>query len=337
MYSRKKYPYYDGKFKNNIKETVKASLFKTIICYLKTLKKIFKKKEKFEIKTFFYELDFKKIIESSFINPIIIPMGHATNLIFYKGLSIITDPIFFSPSIFLKRYIDFIDLKKLPKIDYILISHDHPDHLDIKSLKILKNNNSEIKCIVPLRLKKLILKAGIKNIYELTWWQDLFIDRKNKIKFTCLPAKHWSLHGLFNKNYSLWCSWMISLDDKNLYFAGDTAYGEHFSDIFQEFKKIDLAFLPIAPYNPKNMNSDSHLDPKDSYRAFLDLGEPFFVPIHWGVFDYGMESRIDPINKIRKIMQDNNMMNKLVSDNIGKEFKLNDFYLSNTIKKDIYV
>jgi len=334
MLFSKKYPYcYKGIFKNCTIDPVKSNITMTIKSYIKSIPYFFKKNKKVNIDIQKNE-NINLIINSD--SPKIIPMGHATVLILYKGLSFIFDPVFSTPSIFLKRYIPLLPSKDmLPKIDCVLISHNHPDHLDNKSLAFLNKKNRDIKCFVPLKNSHLIKGTGINDIVEKTWWESsTFIKNNVRVKITCLPAMHWSQNGYFDRNVSLWSSWMLQLDDFALYFAGDTAYGDHFKEIKNEFKNIDCAFLPIAPYEPIEMHTDSHMSPNDAYNSFIDLGSPVFIPIHWGVFDYGDESRDKPIKKIINLMKNNNYINKLKGLIIGKAISIKSF--SDVNSKQVY-
>lgn len=325
MHLKKKYPFQNKNkkfFNDEENDTVKGSLLYTIYNYILGLFNIIKNGI-FINKKIYYLNDsihnFDSILIDSLNSPIIIPIGHSTVLIIYKGITIITDPIFYTPSIFIKRYVNSIPCKELlPKIDYILISHNHPDHLCIKSLKFIKNINPNIKCIIPLENGRFIKKAEIDSFNELSWWQEITFNKGNlKIKFTSLPAKHWSQSWLFDKNDSLWCSWMIELNNYKIYFAGDTAYSTHFSEIQSIYKNIDCALLPIAPYEPETHNLDSHMNIQEAFNAFIDLNSDLFIPIHWGVFNYGLEPIGEPIERITNIMKNNHCIKKLKGKNIG--------------------
>jgi L-ascorbate metabolism protein UlaG (beta-lactamase superfamily) len=161
--------------------------------------------------------------------------------------------------------------------------------------------------------------AGQK-IITFNWW-DSFIIYED-IVLTALPAIHWSQSNFFDRNKILWASWMIKIKDKHVYIAGDTAYGDHFSLIQSFFPSIDLACLPIAPYEPKDIQIDSHMNVEESYKAFKDLDAHFFMPIHWGVFAYGDEKLKDPIKQIILLMKNKNKLSSLVSTVYNQSFVL---------------
>jgi L-ascorbate metabolism protein UlaG (beta-lactamase superfamily) len=251
----------------------------------------------------------------------IIPMGHASVLIGYRNKFIIFDPIFFSPFWFVKRYISPIpNYKTLPPIDHVIISHNHPDHFNKKSIKYLKKKSKGISLHLPLGMSSCLDNSYKKN--EYSWWEEKIISKSNPfIKLTSLPAIHWSQGGLSGKNKSLWCSWMLQIENKKIYFAGDTAYWQHFKEIKNEFGPTDIAILPVAPCFPENQRL-SHLNPDDAYKAFVDLDAQCMIPIHWGVFNYGPESRVYPINEIKRIMDNNGKLSQLMCAKIGECSKI---------------
>ena len=118
------------------------------------------------------------------------------------------------------------------------------------------------------------------------WWEfyQYQSPQGNRVKVTFLPAVHWSQRGLFDKNKSLWGSWLIEVDGHTIYFAGDTAYSDHFSAIKQWHSPIDTVLMPIGPCLPQGIMRYSHLDAAQAGQAFLDLGAQQFIPMHWGTF-----------------------------------------------------
>jgi L-ascorbate metabolism protein UlaG (beta-lactamase superfamily) len=266
-------------------------------------------------------------------HPLIIYLGHGTVFVKYKGVSFIFDPIFTSPSFFIKRYVDFIEKELIPRVDHIIISHDHPDHFDLQSIEFFLKKNKDLKIHVPLGIKDLF-KINIKeSVNEYTWWQNEKFNLFNfNLEISCLPAKHWSQAGLFDKNKTLWCSWSLKLDNYIIYFGGDTSYGEHFLDIQAEIGDIDVACLPIAPCLPRRLQKNIHIDYFEAIKAFFDLNAKYLVPIHWGVFNYGEETPEFSINKLKEELR------KLDMQEILALSKVNDsFYLKNEIENKEYI
>jgi len=229
-------------------------------------------------------------------------IGHSTFLIQIDGINILADPIFGNPSFLFPRILPpGISLQKLPAIDYILLSHNHPDHMEEASLLFLKERDNPTM-LVPLGVKQWFDKNKIDNTKEFDWWQNQEFSlnvQGTPIRFTFLPAYHWSARGLFDKNRTLWGSWMIECNGKIIYFGGDTVYSEHFNFIAQEFPNIDVSLLPIGPCEPKRCMKHSHMNAQGAIQAFQDLNARHFVPMHWGTFHFGVESFDNSIKQLQ--------------------------------------
>jgi L-ascorbate metabolism protein UlaG (beta-lactamase superfamily) len=142
------------------------------------------------------------------------------------------------------------------------------------------------------------------NVYTKGWWQEQSFEIKGvKIKFSFLPAIHWA-GGVFSVNRSLWGSWMIECAGYKIYFAGDSAYARHFTEISEKHPDIDIALMPIGPDVPREFQKDAHVNAKESVQAFIDLKAKHFIPTHWGTFKYGLDKFADPINLLRKSWQE---------------------------------
>ena len=228
--------------------------------------------------------------------PVITWIGQSTFLIQIDGINILTDPVFSGINFFFTRnFKPGIPLKKLPKIDYIIISHNHADHMDRGSLLLLKSGNPKI--LVPKGDKDWFDYNNFENVYEMEWWQEEGFDQK--IKFSFLPAIHWSGYNPWIINKALWGSWMIEVAGFKFYFAGDSCYANHFSDINKKFGKVDVAFLPIGPDQPRELVKHSHMDSIEAVDSFLDLKAKHFIPMHWGTFRIDGDRFFDPINKLQ--------------------------------------
>ena len=230
-------------------------------------------------------------------------LGHSTFLIQIGGKNILTDPIFGNLSYIFSRLIPHnITIKDLPVIDYIILSHNHRDHMDESTLLRLKKHNPNVKVLVPMGDKAWFDEQGFIDCSEHIWWEEILVDG---VKFTFLPAKHWSQRGLFDKNKSLWGSWMIEHDNFKFYFAGDTGWGMHFSVIGEIYKSIDVALMPIGPGEPREWMKHSHINAEEAGKAFLQLKARWFVPMHWGTFSLGMDRFKEPVVRLKNWWQIN--------------------------------
>ena len=231
--------------------------------------------------------------------------GHSTFLFQKKNINIIIDPHFSeraSPFSFIgpKRYMpSILNSENLPKIDFVAISHNHYDHLDIPSLKKLHKKFPGAYYLVPLGDKKLLEKNGIKKVIEFDWWQSFKID---DVEFTFTPVQHWSKRTLSNRNKSLWGGWWINIDDYKFLHLGDTGYTKDFIDIKKKLGKPDLVAIPIGAYKPRNIMKLSHLNPEEAVRTFIDLEADKAVSMHWGTFILSQENVDDPVIDLKKEM-----------------------------------
>lgn len=238
-------------------------------------------------------------------------VGHSTFLIQICGINILTDPIFGNLSLLFPRILPpGIDLEKLPSIDFVIISHNHRDHMDAKSLYSLKQH-PEISFLVPYGDKLWFDRRGFNRVFENMWWdKQTFICNnlvnKPVIEFTFLPAYHWSQRNLFDYNRSLWGSWMIKINGILIYFAGDTAYSDHFKVICEEFDPIDIAIMPIGPCEPRPWMKKSHVNAEEAGQAFLDLKASHFIPMHWGTYYFGIDSFSAPYDRFVKWWNEQN-------------------------------
>lgn len=218
-------------------------------------------------------------------------INHATMLIQLDGVNILTDPIWSARASFVSwagpRRVRAPGLKMedLPRIDLILISHDHYDHLDLASLVRLTRQHQP-KVVVGLGVGKLLASAGIARVTELDWWQTM-ADLPNGLKVVFVPARHGSGRGMGDRNKTLWGGYVMESTAGNVYFAGDTAYGHFRVDLKKRFGGFRLAMLPIGHYEPRWMMQSVHMSPDDAVKLHRDLNIRQSVGMHFGTF-HGM-------------------------------------------------
>jgi N-acyl-phosphatidylethanolamine-hydrolysing phospholipase D len=248
-------------------------------------------------------------------------VGHATLLIQVDGLSVLTDPQWSDragPTSWLgpKRLgPPGLAFEALPRIDVVVISHDHYDHLDLPTVKRLAATHDPL-FVVPLGLKQWFADNGLTRVEELDWWQE---REHGGVRFVCVPAQHFSQRSFWDANRRLWASWAILGRDRRLYFAGDTGYFAGFKEAGRRLGPFDLAALPIGAYVPAEIMKWVHLTPEESVQAFVDLGARTMVAMHWGTFDLADEPLGEPpIRMIAEIQRRNIEASRAFIPKIGE-------------------
>lgn len=211
-------------------------------------------------------------------------LGHSSLIIELDGVRFMTDPVFGSAapvSFAARRYVDSpLSRKDLPPLDFIIISHDHYDHLEYDTVIRLKT--SDVPFVVPLGVGSILQGWGIRpeRIHELNWGDSVELSG---IRITAETARHFSGRTLDNRNSTLWASFVVESAEKKLYFGADSGYGKHFRTIGEQYGPFDLVFLEIDAWNANWPNN--HLFPEEAITAFHELRGKHLFPIHWGVFD----------------------------------------------------
>ncbi|MET0283777.1 MAG: MBL fold metallo-hydrolase [Polyangiales bacterium] len=222
-------------------------------------------------------------------------LGHSTMLLESGGLRVLTDPVFgmrSSPVSFAgpKRFHEVpATIAQLPKLDAVLVSHDHLDHLCAPSTRELAARR--VPFVTGLGVGHHLEKLGVDPalITELDWWEGA---RVGGVMFHAVPAQHFSGRSLTDRNDTLWSSWVIETDRHRLFFSGDTGYHAGFSAIHQRFGTFDVTMLEIGAWHPAW--GDIHLGPENALRAFDALGGGTLMPVHWGTFDLGLHPWAEP-------------------------------------------
>ncbi len=239
-------------------------------------------------------------------------VNHSTFLVQMDGLNILTDPIwseraspvsFTGPKRVRPPGIRFSDL---PPIDAVVVSHSHYDHMDLDTLERLDTKHNP-KFYVPLKNKRLLDKTGIDRVIELDWWEHSQLS--NSVKVSCVPAQHFSMRGMFDRNKTLWGGFVIESQAGAVFFAGDTGFGPHFKQIAQSFKKMRLALLPIGAYKPQWFMSVQHTSPDDALEAHFVLNAKTSVATHFGTFPLGDDGQKEGPDRLRAAIKKADMKN----------------------------
>ncbi len=243
-------------------------------------------------------------------------LGHCTFLIQINGFRIITDPVFGSATPFYPRKCELpYDVKKLPQIDFILMSHDHRDHLDLWSLRQIKKKSPTVKVLTGLQMDGILKQVFKKEDIICAGWNQVFMESPVTIIF--VPARHWSKRGLFDFNDRLWGGFVIQTTNKNIYFSGDTGYGSHFKTIGDRVQ-LDYALIGIGAYQPEWFMESNHISPGNAIKAFDEINAKFMVPMHYGCFDLSNESMEDPIRVYQDIKIHHPKSDQLLIPKLGE-------------------
>ena len=231
--------------------------------------------------------------------PSVMWINHCTFLISLDDINILTDPIWSkraSPVRFLgpkRQHSPPLDLQQLPKIDYVLISHDHYDHLDLKTVRALYQLYPNITWIVPVGVKAWFHRQGINDVVELSWWEQIVF--RDKYTFTFVPAQHFSGRSAHSLNKTLWGGWVFEASNRRFYFTGDTGYNYHdFKKIGEKWPYMDLSLIPIGSYKPRRFMSAVHVDPAEAVRIHKEVNSHFSIGMHWKTFCLSDEALDQP-------------------------------------------
>ncbi len=234
-------------------------------------------------------------------------IGHATYLINKDNLTILTDPVFSkraSPVRFAgpKRLIPpAIPIDKLPKIDVITVSHNHYDHLDLRSLKKIYKANPNAIFLVPKGDKRRLKRRGIENVIEFLWWEEIEIKGS---KFTFTPVQHWSARGIADRNKSLWGGWFMNLKTETIYHAGDTGYSKDFIETKKRLGSPSISLIPVGAYAPRWFMKTNHVNPPEAIQIAIDLESERNFGMHWGTFQLTDEEILEPPKLLKESLRD---------------------------------
>ena len=236
----------------------------------------------------------------------VIWFGHSSFLLNMDGKIVLVDPVFSgaaSPiSFMVKRFQrPVLELSELPKIDYIIISHDHYDHLDMESIKFFAGSDTQF--VVPLGVGSHLRGWGVdsQKIVERDWWQEANFY---EIDFIATPAQHFSGRNGIHENETLWASWVLKSKNHKVYFSGDSGYDTHFKEIGDKFGPFDIAFIESGQYNKKW--EEVHLLPEQGLAAFRDLRAQKYFPVHWGMFELSTHPWYEPVEYLFEFSQNLN-------------------------------
>jgi N-acyl-phosphatidylethanolamine-hydrolysing phospholipase D len=245
------------------------------------------------------------------MTPAVTWIGHATALVQASGLNVLTDPIFSlraSPVQFLgpaRAQPPGIVLADLPRIDVVLISHNHYDHLDRRSILALQGQAGGAPLfLAPIGIKAWLERLGVEHAVELDWWEK---HVHAGVEFHFTPAQHWSGRGFHDRNKTLWGAWTAIGQDFHWFFSGDTGYSQDFSDTRRHFADrqtetqgggFDVALIAVGACLPRWFMQMQHVDLDEAVQVHLDLGAKCSVGVHWGTFALADDPLDQPLHEL---------------------------------------
>lgn len=243
-------------------------------------------------------------------------LGHSTVLVEMNGHRVLIDPVFnryVSPIPGITKRFSKSPLKpeQLPHIDAVIVSHDHYDHLEKETVVALSTKGTTF--FVPTGVGDLLKGWGVPfgQIKELSWWEK---SQLGTLTFICVPARHFSGRGLFDRNETLWAGWIVKSDRESIYYSGDTGYANHFASLGEQYGPFDLTMIKIGAYN------DSwpyiHVTPEEAVKAHIETKGKVFLPVHWGTFILAHHPWDEPIIRAVKAAKQNDV--RIITPKIGE-------------------
>jgi L-ascorbate metabolism protein UlaG (beta-lactamase superfamily) len=226
-------------------------------------------------------------------------IGHASTFVEIDGMRLLLDPVFaqrvsplpVGPGRFHPPPIALADL---PKIDAVLVSHDHYDHLDMETVQFLARRGTRF--FVPLGIGAHLERWGVPlaQVEELEWWQERTLGG---LRIVCTPTRHYSGRGLDNRSSTLWSSWSVIGPQHRFFYSGDTGYAKVFADIGSRLGPFDMAFLKIGAYGPGQAWTDIHMTPEQAVQVSRDVKARRMFPVHWSTFNLAYHDWDEPIRR----------------------------------------
>lgn len=252
----------------------------------------------------------------------IVWFGHSSYLLNLEGKKILVDPVFSgnaAPLSFMVKSFkgsDIYAVNDLPEIDILLLTHDHYDHLDHKTVMKLKHKVKKIVCSLGLGSHLEHWGFNHRIIHELDWWESIAIDN---LHLTAAPGRHFSGRGV-KRGQTLWSSFILKTKSHQLFLGGDSGYDSHFKDIGEKFGSFDLAILECGQYN--KLWPHIHMMPEETAQACLDLNARVLLPVHWAKFTLALHPWDEPIERL--LIKANELDLKVATPMIGEVLDLED-------------
>ncbi len=249
---------------------------------------------------------------------VIVWLGHASFFVRLNGVSVLTDPVFGNVGP-VKRWSAMpVAPKKLTNLDYVLVSHNHRDHCDEASLKIVSSVNPKATYLTGLKMEGLLQRfTKSKQIQAAGWYQQYNTDA-SRINIYYLPSRHWARRGLTDTNTQLWGAYVIQAGNKTIYFSGDTGYGSHLKQAGELFPTIDYCLIGVGAFAPRWFMGANHIAPDDAVTGFHEMRAGTMIPMHYGTFDLSDEPLSEPKRLLLELQSEGKISGKLKLLDVGE-------------------
>jgi L-ascorbate metabolism protein UlaG (beta-lactamase superfamily) len=257
--------------------------------------------------------------------PVIVWFGHSSYLLRIENKNILVDPVFSgnaAPLSFMVKAFpgsNNYGVSDMPPIDYLIITHDHYDHLDFKTMMLLRNKVGHVYCSLGVSSHLQYWGYDTASITELDWWESKPIA--DNMVLSAAPARHFSGRGL-RRNQTLWSSFILKTPAHTIYIGGDSGYGSHFKKIGEKYGPFDLAILETGQYN--KLWPHIHMMPEEAVQAAVDLGAKKMLPVHWSKFSLAMHEWNEPVKRVLAKAKELNML--VWTPKIGEPVSLAEAY-----------
>jgi L-ascorbate metabolism protein UlaG (beta-lactamase superfamily) len=226
-------------------------------------------------------------------------IGHSSFLLQMGGRNVLVDPVFATRLVVLRRQRrPGLELKELPAIDVVLITHAHMDHLNLPSLRRVVRAAKRLRgvapeVVVPRGVEDLVSRLGFARVHGLEWWEHRVVQ---DLRVTMTPCKHWGAR-MFRDTHRGYGGYCVSDGVQMVYHSGDTAYFDGFKEVGRKLRP-DVALMPIGAYFPDSYRA-VHTSPEEAVRGFVETGAEWMIPMHYGTFRLGREPMEEPVERLR--------------------------------------
>ena len=239
-------------------------------------------------------------------------LGHASFFIRLNGKNILLDPIFGEPRFLKPLVVMPSPIEKIKAVDYVLLSHDHRDHADENSIRVIAQKFPKAIFYGGLRMEELLRDwiTPTNEVQTAGWFQQYDLPDES-VKISFLPVRHWCKRGLFDTNHILWGGYVIEGAGKTIYFSGDSGFGSHYKETAEIFPDIDYFLIGIGGYKPRWMMEENHNTPEEAVKAFRDAKAKMLVPMHYGRFDMADEPPSEPLRLLNEAAKEQGLIEKI--------------------------